>query len=119
MHSTLRRKLLLFFLFAFLPGCINQWNTRLPQVRNAPPELEIRDFERNDPFADMELGPETFTRPRGFEQQRTLPRRMRELRDLQAARNREQQQTGGSTGVPPTRQLPAPTSMNYPNVVHP
>ena len=68
-------------LLAGLPvfcGCPNPSNTRFPTLAPSPPALERRSYERHDPFPNENLGPETFTRPREFEEQRTEPRRARE-----------------------------------------
>jgi hypothetical protein len=48
-------------------------------------EVERRAFEFHDPFVIEDLGPETFTRPRTFQEPRGETRKDFDLRFLQAA----------------------------------
>jgi hypothetical protein len=86
----------------FVLGCVNPRTTRLPDLYTRDPRLEIRSLARFDPFPDPELGPDTQVRPRGFETERTMPRRNYEERLLQ--------------GAPPEfgPAMPPPTSGRYP-----
>lgn len=85
---------------AALCGCINPYNTRLPTVATPPPPVEKRSYDIHDPFPDEQLGPETYTRPRGFDEPRAEPRKILEGRSLLGL------PPGSSTG-----------SFNYPNAV--
>ena len=108
MRSTLLRSCLLWGLLLNF-GCISPLNTRLPTVESRHPELEKRSYERHDPFADRLKGPDTQTRPRGFDIQRTEPRRALEDRMLQGSPLENE---------PPAPRLPR-TGWRYPNVVQP
>ncbi len=66
-----------------LPGCLTPINTRLPSLVPSHPSVEKRSYERHDPFPDRWLGPDTQVRPRGFNNQRTEPRRALEERLFQ------------------------------------
>jgi hypothetical protein len=44
--------------------------TRLPTWNIGSPEAEKKAYEQFDPFPDVSTGPNTFSRPRGFTQQR-------------------------------------------------
>lgn len=87
-------------------GCMSYW-TQMPTFQHGDPQLEKRGYERFDPFPDEDLGPDTMTRPRGFMEQRTMPRRAIEDRG---------QQFGQPAAGPATPQ-PPPSSWNYPDAV--
>jgi len=74
----MQRECLLYSLiagFGFLSGCINPMRTEMPQWEARSPSFERQSIERMDPFPDSAIGPETYTRPRGFMTQRSKPRR--------------------------------------------
>ena len=85
-------------------GCLNPFNTRFPTVGTAPPPVEARSYTLHDPFPDEDVGPDTMTRPRGFEEPRAEPRKTLEGRALL-----------GLEPVPNST-IP-PSSFNYPNTV--
>lgn len=62
-----------------LSGC---WYVRLPTLYTGHPVAERRAYELHDPFPEREPGPDTFVRPRGFEEQRRQPRRSAEQAGL-------------------------------------
>jgi hypothetical protein len=82
-------------------GCINPFNTRLPTVNTPPAPVEKRSYSIHDPFPDEDLGPDTMTRPRGFNEPRAEPRKILESRALL-----------GLDRVPAP-----PNSFNYPDTV--
>lgn len=88
-----------------LAGCSTNPN-RWPFMRVGDPAFERRAYETHDPLPDRLNGPETAARPRGFEIQRTEPRRIRERANAIAA----------PPGAVP--QYPQQTS-SYPNTVTP
>ena len=49
-------------------GCLNPMTTRLPTLGLPPEPVERTSLERFDPFADPDLGPDTESRPRAFQQ---------------------------------------------------
>jgi hypothetical protein len=58
-----------------MAGCFSDKFTRLPAFETGQPQVEKRSFERHDPFPDRLSAPDTQVRPRGFDNQRTEPRR--------------------------------------------
>jgi hypothetical protein len=60
--------------------------TRFLSCRTRDPRVEARSYDLHDPFPDESIGPETFSRPRAFEEPRTDERKTFELRNLQASR---------------------------------
>lgn len=85
-------------------GCFNRFQTRLPTFQNESPAEERRSMSLHDPLPERDLGPDTQVRPRGFNEQRSEPRRTIEGRGMIG------------TSVPPGAGLP-PTVSEYPNVV--
>ncbi|MBW3539998.1 MAG: hypothetical protein KY476_07005 [Planctomycetes bacterium] len=85
-------------------GCITPWNTRLPTFAPSDPAVERRLYQVHDPFPDQELGPETMTRPRAYEEERPQPRQIQEGRTFR------------DLAVPAGPSLPplAPSSYRYP-----
>ena len=73
----------LFTAVLLLAGCPAPQTTRLPTLEQGHPLVEKRSMERHDPFPDRELGPDTYARPREFNDQRTQTRRALEERMLQ------------------------------------
>lgn len=63
-------------------GCISPFNTRLPTVDTPPAPVEKQSYRIHDPFPDEELGPDTMTRPRGFNEPRAEPRKILESQSL-------------------------------------
>jgi hypothetical protein len=101
-QTSLLRRLLPLALLA-LAGCPNPANTRFPTLAPRPPAVERQSFQRHDPFPNENLGPETFTRPREFQEQREEPRRAREAQPV--------------PGVLVPETLGPPTGANYPDAV--
>jgi hypothetical protein len=84
--------------------------TQCPTLETRPTQVEKKSFERHDPFPDQASGPDTFNRPRGYDMQRTAPRRAAEERMLQGM---------PSQPYPPGPQVPATglTGYKYPAAV--
>jgi hypothetical protein len=93
---------------ALVAGCVTPWNTTLPTAYPRHPALERRAFEFHDPFADESAGPDMQIRPRGYDTQRTAPRRAKEGAILQ----------GVVPTFAPSPVLPA-TDPYYPNAIRP
>lgn len=87
-----------------LSGCMT---TRLPQLPPRDPRVELKSFERHDPFPDPDQGPDLYVRPRGFENERPMPRRIYEERLLQGQQ---------PENLPPASPFPS-TGLRYSNVV--
>jgi hypothetical protein len=99
-NATLLR-LALLSLVVGLVGCFSRFDTRLPTFTGRPPEVERRAMTVHDPLPERDLGPDTQVRPRGFNDQRSEPRRSVGGRGMM-----------NGQGVP----IP-PTASDYPNVV--
>lgn len=97
----MRYALLLIIVFSQV-GCFNRFTTRLPTFSSNSPAEERRSMTLHDPLPERDLGPDTQVRPRGFNEQRSEPRRTVEGR--------------GIIGAPPGSPLP-PISSEYPSVV--
>jgi hypothetical protein len=109
MRSAFARTAVAVAASAVVTGCITPWNTRLPTLDPGIPAVERRMYEIHDPYPEQDLGPDTQTRPRYFEEPRSQPRRLLEgrmLRDL------------GPSGVPTTPAVP-PSAAQYPDSVQP
>ena len=83
MYRAMDRSVSLFSLMMFLVGC------GLPETRYLtciprPPAIEAQSYDLHDPFPDEDLGPATYTRPRGFMQPRTESRKNLDQRLLKA-----------------------------------
>jgi hypothetical protein len=104
--TTLTVWVILIVLVAVSSGCVNPMNTSLPTFQPTPPRVEAARYRLHDPFADEDLGPDTATRPRAFQEQRAEPRRTLEGRSL--------------LGVDPFYNVPTdpPLSSAYPNSVY-
>ncbi|MCH8829708.1 MAG: hypothetical protein IID45_09045 [Planctomycetes bacterium] len=75
---VLRTEILLVLSAVLLSGCLNPARTRLPALQTGSPQAERKALERHDPFPSNTAGPDTFVRPRGFTEQRTQSRQIRE-----------------------------------------
>lgn len=104
--------LLLLGLFG-LVGCLHPYQTRMPTVGYGDPRIERRAHERHDPFADSIAGPDMMSRPRGYTEPRTEPRRASEERVRQFAAPPSDQ-----SALPYPSQVPALGS-KYPNAIRP
>jgi len=89
-------------------GCLSP-ATRLPTLWPRHPAVEKLSYEYHDPYPDRNVGPDVDQRPRGFNQQRTEPRRAVDLRAVHLG--------GPQPGEPPSQ--PPPLGMKYPDVVDP
>lgn len=88
-----------------LGGCASN-PSRWPFMRAGDPAIERRAYEYHDPLPDSLTGPQTYSRPRGFDIQRAEPRRTRER--------------AGNVAPPPSAMPPyAPQTSSYPNTVSP
>jgi hypothetical protein len=74
---------LMLILAGGLAGC---QETRFLSCRTRDPRVESRSYDLHDPFADEEMGPETYSRPRDFQLPRSDTRKTFDLRNLQASR---------------------------------
>lgn len=87
-------------LLSCLAGCYNP-SVRLPTWQVGDPRVEQRALERHDPFPSRSMGPELYTRPPGYIEQRTDVRRLREENALRGLdRNRIPTGPGASTNNP-------------------
>ncbi len=77
-----------------LTGCLNPNFTRLPSWYAAFPAAENAAYNRQDPFPDPDIGPETDSSPRGYERPRSTARQAAEQRLFQGL-------PVGPEGVPP------------------
>lgn len=57
-----------------LTGCVTPWNTQLPTLYSSHPYVETRRNEQFDPFARSDLGPDTLSRPREYNDPRSTVR---------------------------------------------
>ena len=80
MPTPLLRRCLLAGLL--LAGGCHSSPIQLPKLRARHPAVEKAAYRLHDPFPDDTLGPETQIRPRGFDLQRTEPRRAAEVEAL-------------------------------------
>ena len=93
---------------ALVSGCFSPARTRYPTWEPGDPRAEKRAYELHDPLPDRTTGPDTLSRPRGFELQRTEPRRALEGRPQMVA------PMGSPEYLPPPT---GPTGSQYPNAV--
>lgn len=93
-----------------ISGCITPYNTQFPSFSFKHPLAEKQAYEIHDPFPDSSMGPDTHTRPRGFDVERREPRRKREQNFLMQM----QPELGIPTPAPPAT---GPTGWKYPDVV--
>ncbi len=93
-----------------LQGCITPHTTHFPSLSFMPAEYERREAQIHDPYADVDIGPDTATRPRNFQQR---PETLR-AQDKHFASLRRQQ-----SGAPfPAWDIrPRSTGARYSNVV--
>jgi hypothetical protein len=91
-----------------LSGCPSPRTTRFPTWEASHPRAERKNYELDDPFPDRTAAPDTQARPRGFDIQRTAPRRAVEgrVRGVQPV---------GPQGYP--QPAIGAASSEYPNVV--
>ena len=61
-----------------LCGCVTPMNTRFPELFNRGGEYERREAQIQDPYPDSQLAPDTGSRPRGYAEQRSEARSIRE-----------------------------------------
>ncbi|MFN9720155.1 MAG: hypothetical protein ACK58L_15765 [Planctomycetota bacterium] len=62
---------------------MNSQKTRFPTWQAWFPAAENEAYERQSPFPDPDLGPDTETTPRGYDRPRSVDRRAAEQRLLQ------------------------------------
>ena len=95
---------------SFAEGCITPHTTHFPSLSFMPSEYERREAQIHDPYPDADMGPDTATRPRGFQQR---PETLKAQDKHFAALRR--QQSGAPFPVMDTR--PRSTGARYSNVV--
>ena len=95
---------------SFAEGCITPHTTHFPSLSFMPAEYERREAQIHDPYPDSDIGPDTATRPLGFQQR---PETLRAQDKHFAALRR--QQFGAQFPVLDTR--PRSTGAKYSNVV--
>ncbi len=106
-RSNLPKAVLLFVVASLAEGCATPVTTRLPTFATGSPNAERKAFERDDPFPSASNGPETYSRPRGFTEQRSEIRSMRENSRFRGF-NRD--------GASPDPGIPS-SKLEYPNTV--
>lgn len=77
------RGALAFLLLGQLTGCLDPRFTRFPEPFPTDPRMEAMSYRFHDPFPDTSSGPNTYSRPPSFMQQRDPARRSAENRLLQ------------------------------------
>jgi hypothetical protein len=77
------RILVAALLSVLVSGCLNPQTTRFPTWRTQFPSAENESYERQSPFPDPDLGPDTEAVPRDYDRPRSLERRAAEQRLLQ------------------------------------
>ena len=87
MKYAMERGCCLAVLEICLIGCRQPYEMRHLTCTTRPARVEARSFDSHDPFADESAGPETFTRPRAFQEPRSDTRKTNDLRFLQAMRD--------------------------------
>lgn len=92
-----------------LCGCVNAWNTRLPEVAPHSPQYEQSQAKVQDPFPETDLGPDMGFRPLDYRQQRSEQYRSRERSN--AAILRQQ------VGIPGGGTAPGINGSMYPEAV--
>lgn len=90
-------------------GCVNPFNTRLPDCAPRSTQYEQAQAKVQDPFPDSDLGPEVGFRPLDFRDQRSEQLRAKER--ASAAFLRQQY------GVPGGGAIPGPNGSLYPEAV--
>lgn len=108
----MRRQAAVFLVLAcsLSEGCITPHTTHFPSLSFMPAEYERREAQIHDPYPDADIGPETATRPRNFQQR---PETLRAQDRLFATMRR--QQSGAPFPALDTR--PRSTGNKYPGVV--
>ncbi len=71
------------FVCCSMAGCLNPQTTRFPTWQAWFPAAENEAYERQSPFPDPDLGPDTETAPRGYDRPRSVDRRAAEQRLFQ------------------------------------
>jgi hypothetical protein len=92
-----------------LAGCVNPFNTRLPEVAPRSTQYEQAQARIQDPFPDAETGPDIGFRPLDFQQQRS--EQMLSKEKASAAFLRQQM------GVPGGGTAPGANGSMYPEAV--
>jgi hypothetical protein len=92
-----------------LCGCVNPWNTRMPEVAPRSTQYEQSQAKVQDPFPDADIGPDVGFRPLDYRQQRSEPLRSKER--VNAAILRQQ------LGVPGGGTAPGINGSMYPDAV--
>lgn len=102
-------------------GCMN---TKLPSILPTPAEADRRSFTVHDPLPETDIGPDTFSRPRGFTDEWAEPRRtLAAQSQLGMDRSPSGQLPSGQTTVPGASPnaapngAAAPSSQAYPDAV--
>lgn len=90
-------------------GCVNPWNTRMPDVVPRSTQYEQAQAKVQDPFPDSDIGPDIGFRPLDYQQQRSEELRTKER--ASAAFLRQQ------TGVPGGGTAPGFNGSMYPEAV--
>lgn len=121
-------------ILALAVGSLGCSETRFLSCQTRDPRVEAKSYDLHDPFPDESMGPETFSRPRTFQEPRSDTRKSLELRNLQASRGVTPpaqlawEPSGGPTtaGMPlqpvwrqPTSAVPLTTKPGFWDVVSP
>lgn len=101
---------LLVMASALSEGCITPHTTHFPSLSFMPSEYERREAQIHDPYPDIDVGPDTQTRPRDFRQR---PETLRAQERYFAALKRLQ----GGAAFPVLDTAPRTTGKRYMNTV--
>lgn len=86
MKRIAMERALLTLMLLLAGSCLGCQETRFLTCQPRDPRVETKTYELvHDPFADESLGPDTFSRPRDFQQPRTEERKDLEVRSRSAA----------------------------------
>lgn len=104
-------RLSILLVAAILPlcGCVNPFNTRMPEVAPRSTQYEQSQAKVQDPFPENDLGPDVGFRPLDYQEQRSEPLRSKER--VNAAILRQQM------GVPGGGTAPGINGSMYPDAV--
>ena len=83
-----RRGTLAFLLVGQLTGCLDPRFVRFPEPFPIDTRMEAMSYRFHDPFPDTSAGPNTYSRPPSYQQQRAPARRSSENRLLLGLKQR-------------------------------
>jgi hypothetical protein len=92
-----------------LGGCVNPWNTRMPDIAPRSTQYEQSQAKVQDPFPDADIGPDMGFRPLDYRQQRSEPLRTKERANSAILRQQ--------VGIPGGSTAPGYNGSMYPEAV--